>query len=94
MRECPFCSAGPDRQRVVTKWSGSGQYVCRRVAYVRCLSCNARGPIARGPEYDVRNERPELEEKSELAKLAMSLWDGPSDKEAEKEFKLESEPAR
>jgi hypothetical protein len=93
MRECPFCKAGPARLRVVEKWSGHNTYYARRVAYVRCLECNARGPTAKGLEYDIRNERPSMGAKQLLRDRAIGLWDAASPVVAG-EFKLESEVAQ
>ena len=78
MRGCPFCKAGPARLRVIDKW-GSGSGVCRRrVAYVMCLGCYARGPIADGFEYDVRNAYPTDAAREKLHAKAIELWDGTS----------------
>lgn len=92
MRACPFCKASPTRLRVTEKWSGHNTYYARRVAYVRCLDCNARGPVAKGLEYDIRNERPSMGSKQLLRERAIELWNGETDQQGE--FKLESEAAR
>lgn len=92
MRACPFCKAGPSRLRVIGKWgSGRGAYR-RRVAYVMCLGCFARGPIADGLEYDVRNAYPTDAAKKKLHNKAIELWDAASPVVAG-ELKLESEVA-
>lgn len=93
MRACPFCKSGPSRLRVVEKWSGRNTYYARRVAYVRCLECNARGPVAKGLAYDIRNERPSMGAKQLLRDRAIELWDAASPVVAG-ELKLESEVAK
>ena len=93
MRECPFCKAGPSRLRVIGKW-GSGRGVCRRrVAYVMCLGCFARGPTADGFKYDVRNAYPTDAAREKLHAKAIELWDGTSPI-VTGELKLESEVAK
>lgn len=92
MRACPFCKASPTRLRVTEKWSDHNTYYARRVAYVRCLDCNARGPVAKGLAYDIRNERPSMGSKQLLRERAIELWDGTTP-DQQGEFKLESEVA-
>lgn len=89
MRACPFCNANPTRLCVIDKWLGKGVYR-NRVAYVRCLDCNARGPISRGLMYDIRNDRPSMGAAQLLREHAIELWDGATP-EPQGEFKLESE---
>ena len=89
MRACPFCKAGASRLRVTDKWAGVGMNQ-RRVAYVRCLDCNARGPTAKGLIYDVRNERPSMGATQLLHEHAISLWNCETPEQTG-EFKLESE---
>ena len=93
---CPFCRSNASRLRVVDKWSSDRGANKRRIAYVRCLECNARGPIAKGLYYDVRNERPSMGSRQLIHEAAVVLWNAypyvastlPQD-----EFKLESEAA-
>ena len=95
MRDCPFCHASVTKLRIISKWAGTGAYR-RRVAYVRCLACNARGPTVeyRGDGsdvrfFDVRNDRFTKGDKMELAAGAMAVaaWDGK--KSDYSDFKLE-----
>lgn len=80
MRDCPFCHATPTKLRIISKWAGEGAYR-RRVAYVRCLVCNARGPTVEyrgdGSEvriFDVRNEAALPKEELATAALATAAW--------------------
>lgn len=76
MRDCPFCGASPTRLRIIDKWTGKGAYR-KRVSYVRCLKCNARGPtVDFGATFDVRNERPDAKRRIEIGALAAMAWDG------------------
>lgn len=93
MRACPFCNAGPSRLRIIDKWGSDKGPYRRRVAYVMCLGCSARGPIAHGLEYDIRNERPSMGSKQLLREHAVELWDG-AKPEQPGEFRLESETAQ
>lgn len=95
MRDCPFCGATVTRLRIMSKWAGAGVYR-RRVAYVRCLCCNARGPTVeyRGDGSEVRffavhNEAALAKHKSEIAVAtqAVRAWDAL--KEEPGEFRLE-----
>ena len=90
MRACPFCNASPTRLRIVDKWARRNICYSRRIAYVRCLECNARGPIAKGLEYDIRNERPSMGALQLIRDRAVELWDG-AKPEQPGEFRLESE---
>lgn len=55
LRECPFCGERL-RLRVVCKWMRRPDYRDNvPAAYVRCLSCNARGPIASGDAESVQD---------------------------------------
>lgn len=92
MRACPFCNASPTRLRIVEKWVCRNMYFGRRGAYVRCLECDARGPVAKGLGYDIRNERPSMGALQLLRDRAVELWDG-AKPEQTGEFKLESEVA-
>ena len=83
MRDCPFCGANATRQRIIEKYATGRDQYRRRVAYVTCLSCFARGPIARGLEYDIRNERPSMGAAQLLREHAMQLWDGDRPEESE-----------
>ena len=75
-KPCPFCKANATRLRIVDKWAAGDGANKRRVAYVRCLECNARGPTARGLAYDVRNERPSMGARQLLHEAAAVLWNG------------------
>ena len=96
MRDCPFCGAsGATKLRIVEKWGGRGAYM-RRVGYVRCLGCNARGPVVEyagdGSDvtlFDVRNESVPNDSKAglALAALAAKAWDAVREKPDE--FRLE-----
>ena len=93
MRDCPFCHATVTKLRIVSKWAGAGAYR-RRVAYVRCLACNARGPTVEyrgdGSEvriFDVRNEAVLPKEAIATTALATAAWDGK--KSDYSDFKLE-----
>ena len=97
MRDCPFCGAHMTRLRIVGKWAGCGAYR-RRVGYVRCLDCNARGPLVEykgdGSEVtflDVRNEAPPKGCKAEIAFAAQAAraWDAKREKADPAEFRLE-----
>lgn len=72
--DCPFC--GASNVFTAHRWLGSG--MCRRaVAYVRCLKCGARGPMAKSEHlFDVRNERPSAQTAQDLAYRAMRMWRG------------------
>ena len=48
-RECPFCDAEPSRLKLVVKHNARDAH---SYGYVRCLRCNARGPLVRGELYD------------------------------------------
>lgn len=75
--ECPFC--GSKSVYVADKWASAsgGGYWRKRVAYVRCRSCNARGPaIKTDRDYDVRNERLDKLAHSELSADAWAAWFG------------------
>ena len=94
MRSCPFCKANPTRLRIVDKWAADDGANKRRVAYVRCLDCNARGPLARGLAYDVRNERPSMGARQLLREHAAMLWDGDGFTPPTDDFKLEGEVSK
>lgn len=97
MRDCPFCGANATRLRIVSKWAGTGAYR-RRVGYVRCLGCNARGPTVEykgdGSEvqfFDVRNDAELAKHKAEIAFAceAARAWDAKPEKANPSEFRLE-----
>lgn len=89
MRNCPFCGAPASRLRLMDKWTGKGAYRGRS-AYVRCLDCNARGPtVGYGQMFDVRNERPGVKKRVEVAALAAIAWDGGKPPPDPDEFRLE-----
>lgn len=94
MRSCPFCRANATRLRIVDKWAAGDGANKRRVAYVRCLECNARGPMARGLVYDVRNERPSMGASQLLREHAIMLWNCEGFTPPPDDFKLESEVAK
>jgi uncharacterized Zn finger protein len=60
-RNCPFCGANATQLKVVVKHQYSDAH---GHAYVRCLNCNARGPLVKG------------ERMSEVRQLALKRWEG------------------
>ena len=60
--------------RCVDKWGSGESYIRPRIAYVRCLSCNARGPIVGKLRYDIRNERPSICALQSLHDEAIRRW--------------------
>lgn len=61
LKPCPFCGANATRLKVVVKH----QYPdAQGHGYVRCLNCNARGPLVRG------------ESTGEVRQLALERWEG------------------
>ena len=48
LEPCPFCMADVTRLHITDRWAAGDGANKRRVAYVRYLKCNARGPMARG----------------------------------------------
>ena len=72
---CPFC--GSSNISVFDKWQSKKGYWRKRVSYVFCHSCKARGPIVKSDrEYDIRNERMSEEESGLLHEEAMFAWCG------------------
>lgn len=58
-RNCPFCGANATQLKVIVKHQFPSKY---GHAYVRCLSCNARGPLVKGERI------------SDVELLAMLKW--------------------
>lgn len=89
--ECPFC--GSRVSSITDKWDSASGYWRKRVAYVRCRSCNARGPAVKTDrDYDVRNERMDRLERNALHADAWAAWFGqfPKPKKGEvKQMELE-----
>ena len=65
LRRCPFCKSG-NAKLMVNKYpcgtNGLDDVVYRHKAYVRCMKCNARGPLASGRVMFVNYELPEWAE--------------------------------
>lgn len=51
MKPCPFCHAGRTIV-LVKKMRRTDWRDARPAAYVRCLNCNARGPLATADSFD------------------------------------------
>lgn len=92
MRRCPFCTS--NRTKVVDKWGSGEGYWRPRVAYVRCMACNARGSTVKTDEYDIRNEKPIGEALRDLHTRAVRAWNATQTIRTEEDFKLESEVVR
>ena len=74
IRNCPFCGAAPGRLQINSKMARTATGDRRLTHYVRCNKCGARGPIAKGQLYDVRNTEPAMTAKKELAEDAIRRW--------------------
>ncbi len=75
MRLCPFCRSGNLKVQHKQMRNDRGwETRYRAAAYVRCKTCNARGPLVVGEMFRP-GAGPSREEKEELAKLAMRRWD-------------------
>ena len=63
--KCPFCESS--NLKLVTSetlcgYNGLDEGVYRHKAYVRCMRCNARGPLASGRVMYISHELPEWAE--------------------------------
>lgn len=78
--ECPHCGERR-RLKVVCKWMRRPDYRDNvPAAYVRCMSCNARGPIASGGDP------------SDVDSVAVDMWNGSLKRPVQVEgFSLSSE---
>ncbi len=84
---CPFC--GSNKTKMMVKevpigLNGLDDRVFRHMAYVRCLKCNARGPLASGRVMHVTYELPKwAKDPWEINGEAVALWN--REKEIENE---------
>lgn len=75
---CPYCRSNKTKLMVSEKpcgHNGLDDVVFRHKAYMRCLSCNARGPLASGKVMFVSYELPKwAEDPFEINQKAIDGW--------------------